>query len=315
MTRFSTRPRSQRGEIGQAMVETLIIFWFAFSLLMVVIQIALIFNAQSVVKLAAMNAARTASVARLEDKMEEPVTLEHMVDQARKAAFLTIVPVIPGAHGQNWTDIGSLLGLFTAIPADLSSVSSVLGALKGGGTPVVAIAVEYLGKHLSPIDPQFGDDFFRVCFVEPRDPEVKDCSKKIEDFAGKIEFDDPARPAENVIKVVVEWDYPLLIPLADQIIYAYVNTVLYQGALAASGHVAEALRIQFGYQTAAISADLLGIRPPTKGEVWNVGWAFRTPSALGPVADAAAPWNLTGFRIPVRSSYVMRMNWDRGPNS
>jgi hypothetical protein len=144
-------------------------------------------------------------------------------------------------------------------------------------------------------------------------PRVKDCSKKIEDFPAKVEFDDPARASDNVIKVVVEWDYPLLIPLADQIIYAYVNTVLYQGALAASGHVAEALRIQFGYQTAAITADLLDIRPPTKGEVWNVGWAFRTPSALGPVADAAAPWNLTGFRIPIRSSYVMRMNWDRGP--
>jgi Flp pilus assembly protein TadG len=100
MTRFRTGQRSRLGETGQAMIETLIIFWFAFSLLMVVIQIALIFNAQSVVKLAAMNAARTAAVARLEDKMEEPVTQAHMVDQARKAAFLTIVPVIPGAHGR-----------------------------------------------------------------------------------------------------------------------------------------------------------------------------------------------------------------------
>ena len=292
-------PAASPREAGQAMIETLVIFWFAFSLLMLVIQIALIFNAQSVVKLAAFNAARAASVARLTEK-EKPVTLTEMKDEARKAAFLSVVPVIPGAHGVDWTDPGQVFGLLSTIPADLSSVGAAVGALKGGGTPFVAIAVEYLGKHLHPLDPQFPDDFFRVCFVDPRDTSVRDCSNEIEEFPDKVEFDDPARAADNVIKVVVEWDYPLLIPLADQILFAYVNRFLYAEALATNGQVTEALELQLG----------LAENPP----VWEVGWALREPSPLGPFADAAKPSNLTGFRIPVRSSYVMRMSWDRGPD-
>ena len=78
------------------MIEFIIIFWFAFSFLMLVIQISLMFNAHSLMKLAAYNAARAAIVTRSGDGPEKPVKLSEMKDAAKKAAFLTILPVIPG---------------------------------------------------------------------------------------------------------------------------------------------------------------------------------------------------------------------------
>jgi len=138
-----------RSQLGQAMIEFIIIFWFAFSFLMLVIQISLMFNAHSMMKLAAYNAARAAIVTRSGDGPEKPVKLSEMKDAAKKAAFLTILPVIPGMHAriQSFTGPRSVLSLFTDIPADAASIgllspAGISAAAKGHARGAIAARIK-----------------------------------------------------------------------------------------------------------------------------------------------------------------------------
>jgi len=273
---------------GQGLVEFLIIFWFAFSLLMLVIQISLMFNAHSMLKLAAYNAARAAIVARSDKGPEDPVTMKRMQEKARLAAFLTILPVIPGMHGQI-TQTSDILEVIKKLPAGLGNVG--LGTIKGGGSGAPAALVEFL-----PLPGPFR--IFDVKFVDPiaRDPLAS--SAEIQNVQ-KIEFDDTSktnladRNQTNVIKVVVTWQYPLVIPLADQIIYALTHTADLIAGYAQTGNAGAIAEIALGQYK----------RRP----VWEVGWVFRS----GAITQAGS----TGFRVPLRQSYVMRMQWDRGPGN
>jgi hypothetical protein len=300
--------RSQR---GQAMIEFLIIFWFAFSFLMLVIQISLMFNAHSMMKLAAYNAARAAIVTRSEDGPEKPVKLGEMQDAAKKAAFLTILPVIPGMHARLGS-FGDILNLFTSIPADLGSALSLAGAsaaYKGHGRGILSAVVEYLGFFVS--DPfLFGQPFFKVKFVDPGAADPSASSAEITSIPATIEFDDTSKndlnqPGNNnLIKVVVEWQYPLVIPLADQIIYAYTHVNEVATAYALSGQPGIALDV---IAPTTPLDDFLG-RSYRRRPVWEVGWVFRETAAGNVLVFG-------GFRVPIRTSYVMRMQWDRGPDS
>lgn len=269
------------------MIEFLIIFWFAFSFLMLVMQIALMFNAHSMLKLAAYNAARAAIVTRSGDGPEKPVKLGEMKEAARKAAFLTVLPVIPGMHGRI-SSFGELLGLFTSLPADLSSLG--LGALKGHTRGLFGVAVEYLAGGFDLTNQAY--KFFDVKFVNPTDPD-----QEIDSIPARIEFDDTSKRSltnpnqSNLIKVVVTWYYPLVIPFADQIIYAYTHTADVLMGLA---------------QTSPATMIDVALGSYQRRPVWEVGWVFRS--------SAFTFSNLFGFRVPLRQSYVMRMQWDRGPD-
>jgi hypothetical protein len=277
-----------RGAAGQGLVEFLIIFWFAFSLLMLVIQISLMFNAHSMLKLAAYNAARAAIVARSDKGSEKPVTTKRMLEKARLAAFLTILPVIPGMHGQ-LSKTSDVVDLITNLPAGPGNVG--LGTIKGGGKGLIAAAVEFL-----PLPAPFR--FFDVKFVDPiaRDPLASNAEIK---NVQNIEFDDTSktdlsdRNRTNVIKVVVEWQYPLVIPFADQIIYALTHTADLIAGYAQTGNAGAIAEIALGQYK----------RRP----VWEVGWVLRS--------GAFTQSSLIGFRVPLRQSYVMRMQWDRGPGN
>jgi len=309
-----------RSQLGQAMIEFIIIFWFAFSFLMLVIQISLMFNAHSMMKLAAYNAARAAIVTRSGDGPEKPVKLSEMKDAAKKAAFLTILPVIPGMHARITSLLGeggeprnrSLLGVFTNIPADAASIG-LSAALKGHARGAIAAAVEFLGFTFS-VSPPFFQSNFKVKFVNPAAPDPGASSAEITSIPQAIEFDDTSKndlsqPGNNnLIKVVVEWQYPLVIPLADQIIYAYTHPIDLMTAYAVSGQVGIAADIFIGNTPLGQSplGNLLGLGQYRRRPVWEVGWVFRD-------SPAASLLVATGFRIPVRSSYVMRMQWDRGP--
>jgi len=303
-----------RSQLGQAMIEFIIIFWFAFSFLMLVIQISLMFNAHSLMKLAAYNAARAAIVTRSGDGPEKPVKLSEMKDAAKKAAFLTILPVIPGMHARltSFTGPRSVLSLFTDIPADAASIG-LSAALKGHARGAIAAAVEFLGFTFS-VSPPFFQSNFKVKFVNPAAPDPGASSAEITSIPQAIEFDDTSKndlsqPGNNnLIKVVVEWQYPLVIPLADQIIYAYTHPIDLMTAYAVSGQVGIAADIFIGNTPLGQSplGNLLGLGQYRRRPVWEVGWVFRD-------SPAASLLVATGFRIPVRSSYVMRMQWDRGP--
>jgi hypothetical protein len=281
-----------RSVSGQALVEFLVIFWFAFSLLMLIIQISLMFNAHSMLKLAAFNAARAAIVARSSDGPEKPVKLSEMQDVAKKAAFLTIIPVIPGMHARV-KNFGDILNLFTSMPADLSSALSggAQGILGGYSHGLAAVAVEYFGQDISFTDgvqPNFNVKFVRPA-GDPNPPgaEIKNIPQQIEfDDTSKTNLNDPH--GNNLIKVVVEWRYPLVIPLADQIIYAFTH----------------GLDLIIGYaQSSPGTLTEVALGTYKRRPVWEVGWVFRS--------SASTFTNLFGFRVPLRQSYVMRMQWDR----
>jgi hypothetical protein len=303
-----------RSQLGQAMIEFIIIFWFAFSFLMLVIQISLMFNAHSLMKLAAYNAARAAIVTRSGDGPEKPVKLSEMKDAAKKAAFLTILPVIPGMHARltSFTGPRSVLSLFTDIPADAASIG-LSAALKGHARGAIAAAVEFLGFTFS-VSPPFFQSNFKVKFVNPAAADPGASSAEITSIPQAIEFDDTSKndlsqPGNNnLIKVVVEWQYPLVIPLADQIIYAYTHPIDLMTAYAVSGQAGIAADIAIGNTPLGQSplGNLLGLGQYRRRPVWEVGWVFRD-------SPAASLLVATGFRIPIRTSYVMRMQWDRGP--
>jgi hypothetical protein len=276
------------------MVEFIIIFWFAISMLMLVLQIALMFNAHTMVKLAAFNAARAAIVARSDDTShpEKPVTLDKMTSAARNAAFLTIIPVIPGMHAR-LKDGGDVIGLFKNLSNDLSGLT-LRSALGGYAKGVPAMVVEFFGAGFDLTDGPF--QYFSVKFVKPTgDPGATDA--KIESIPQTIEFDDTSKTdladpnGNNLVKVVVEWHYPLIIPFADQIIYALT-------------HGRDVLAGQLQQDPALAIDTFAGL---TKRPVWEVGWVFRS--------SAFTFANFFGFRVPIRASYLMRMQWDRGPDS
>ena len=286
---MAATPRARlRGAGGQGLVEFLIIFWFAFSFLMLVIQISLMFNAHSMLKLAAYNAARAAIVARSDKGPEKPVTMKEMREKARLAAFITILPVIPGMHGQ-LNKTSDVLNLLAQLPTGLGTVG--LGTIKGGGKGIIAALVEFL-----PLPGPFR--FFDVKFVDPIAPDPLAGSAEIQNVQ-KIEFDDTTktnladRNKTNIIKVVVTWQYPLVIPLADQIIYALTHTADLFLGYAQTGNAGALAEIALGQYK----------RRP----VWEVGWVLRS--------GAFTQSSLIGFRVPLRQSYVMRMQWDRGPGN
>src|SRR6185295_10292905 len=78
---------------GQAMLEFLIAALVGIVLILGILQVTLIYNARSMVKLAAFNAARAAIVTRMTGRSrsfnaDNPATMAEMLDHAKRAAFL-----------------------------------------------------------------------------------------------------------------------------------------------------------------------------------------------------------------------------------
>lgn len=272
---------SIRSQAGQALLE----FFFAVLIAMVfilgVLQIGMLFNAHSMVKLAAFNAARAAIVARDPDGPENPVTLEEMRKKARLAAFLTLVPIIPEGF----------------VPSNLSDFSQFFSM--SGIQALGRSALEY--TCCQDVAPLFDAprnagqrNFIDVKFVPATSSDPANDSEI--SLSGPIEFDDRGQSANNVIKVVVTWQYPLVIPIANRIIIAAVRPVVYFAALveATSNPILAAQVVEFRNDVE---------RTP----VWALGTSLDQFLALDNIMRLS-------WRVPVRGSYVMRMQWDRKPS-
>ncbi len=270
-----------RSQAGQALLE----FFFAVLIAMVfilgVLQIGMLFNAHSMVKLAAFNAARAAIVARDSNKLEDPVTLDEMRSKARLAAFLTVLPVIPEGF----------------VPSNLSDFSQFFSM--SGIQALGRSALEYVCcQDAAPIfdAPRNAGqrNFIDVKFVPATSTDPLNDSEI--SLSGPIEFDDRGQSANNVIKVVVTWQYPLVIPIANRIIIAAVRPVVYLGALVVAT------------SNPFLAAQLVAIRNDVERmPVWALG------TSLDQVFSMDNILRLT-WRVPVRGSYVMRMQWDRKPS-
>lgn len=187
-------------ESGQAIAEFLIVILMVMMMILAVVQLTMAFNAQSMVRLAAFNAARASIVAR-GDNPEDPVSFDDMKDEAKKAAFITLLPVIPALHGALPTSYGELPGAVTDI------LRGVADNPEGALGTVVDLAIEYF--------------MIDVRYYEP------DTNTEITSFENRIEFDDPSRQRANLIRVGVRWQYPLVVPFINRILVASLRPELY----------------------------------------------------------------------------------------
>lgn len=264
------------------MLEYMIAVLLAVVIILGIIQMSLVFNAHSMVKLAAYNAARAAIVAR-GDKPEDPVTLKDMESKARLAAVMTLIPVMPEIQGR--------------VPTNLLRAPNKVADLVGNLNGISALG---LGLEVSGALSSFGGIApIQVKFVDPaKDPQADDAAVSIDD---KIEFDDKSKSpkdaiSSNVIKVYVQWQYPLVIPFINKIIFSLANPTAYAIAYAAAtGQI---------FNSALIAAG----QAPQIMPVWVMGISFEKGFA------GAIPAILK-YRIPLRATYVMRMQWDRKPES
>jgi hypothetical protein len=252
---------------GQAILEFLIMIPFALVMILGIIQIGLIFNAHSMLELAAFNAARAAIVAQ-GSKPEEPATVDQasaFMKPAHLAAIVTLLPVIPALHGiqPNFQGIGDAIKGLNFSAQSLGSAGAVL--------ELPRIVVEFLDKDA------------------PND------AKGIKKWPHHIDFDDPAKADDNIVKVRVSWEYPLVIP--------YINRIL-----AAIGKPSAYLAYQFLVRQG---------KPPTPEELLHLtnrpAWEYADFLAgkTGTPFDNELFQNLLLLRWPMRATAVMRMQWDR----
>jgi len=122
-----------------------------------------------------------------------------------------------------------------------------------------------------------------------------------------IEFDDRGKAELNLLKVVVTWNYPLVVPFANRIMFAAGNPTLYAGFFLFQ-------HPQLIAQNPLLVARVLA-GDPQAVPVWGMGLEFETfinkmtggDPFLGEIARRLL------YRFPIKETYIMRMQWDRKP--
>jgi hypothetical protein len=247
------------------------------------IQLTLVFNAHSMMKLAAFNAARAAIVAH-GAKPEDPATVDEGLSQATTSAKLSLIPVIPALHG------------FTPSAGGLQSLiqNGLLNGLSASnitGSPALHAAYELSG----------GPGAIKVEFLN-RNDHID--AKAVTNWPNRIDFDDPTppRPDENIIKVRVSWDYPLAIPYINRIMTAIARPDLYRAykIINAAGQPLTPDNLLNVAQQLALN----------NKPAWDYA-DFMTRSTGSAAADGLLSYMI--LRWPMRATAVMRAQWDRKP--
>jgi TadE-like protein len=266
---------------GQAMTEFLIVSGMAWFMILGTIQLAYITNAHTMLKLAAFNAARAAIVER-GDKPEDPVDKDKMRKSAQLAAWFSVIPVMPWVAARLPTTLKpstaavQLQGvMFTARQINAPSIAMpfiLRGLLAGAPSPIKEragrVADEY--GHMSV-------KFYKAKDAPTLFPPGTNVDSVTESDVTGYAFDDRARADDGLVRVVVKWDFPLVIPFADRIVCAATRSCSQP----------------MGYVDTNVPA-----------------WAAGT-SLYAKAAGAGGPGLGNPFRIPLYATYVMRMQWDR----
>jgi hypothetical protein len=298
---------TRQRERGQAMLEFVFATLLALSIILGIMQIALVFNAHHMVQLAAFNAARAAIVTRNEDnnKPEEPTDLQEMNRKAKLAAFITLLPVIPDLHG--------------ALPTSLTSTPSAIQSLLGlnAADPSAGGGLAAFGEKALNILAEYGL-FLSVKFVKAdQDDSANALSSSdiqaMDPTHDHVEFDDRTQGDNNLIKVIVSWNYPLVIPFANRIFFAATNLGLGGGATS-YGIIWLAAHPNYAASNPLLTARILS-GDPGAVPVWGLGLEYETMinrlTGSNELAGRIARRAL--YRVPVKASYIMRMQWDRKP--
>ncbi len=206
------------------MTEFIIVFGLAFFMILGIIQFAIVYNAQSMLQLATFTAARAAITSR-EDKRADPVTLDTMRANAQLAACITIMPAMPWLQGRlSGVTPFKIQTMFAALSATPKNRFTRLAALEialnlvGGQfkNQSKRIAAECYGFTLP-----FGSSSLQVKFFKADHkffPFI-DPMNLPEDAISDMQFDDREKSDDNLIKVVTKWNFPLMIPFVDRVLY------------------------------------------------------------------------------------------------
>ena len=284
-------PWPSRRQRGQAMLEFVFAALLAISIILGIIQIALVFNAHHMVQLAAFNAARAAIVARNSDssKPDEAVEFDEMKSKAHQAAFFTLLPVIPDLHGILPTSLGGVPGFFQNLLTSGPN-SNAFTSLLGVGMEFFAIEVK----------------FFRVDKIDDADEMKSSDIAAMAPGGQRIEFDDRSKADDNLITVVVSWNYPLVIPFANRIFFAATNPLAYATAWIVQ-------HPEYAQQNPLTTLRLLS-GDVNAVPVWGQGLEFEIliNRTVGTGTAGEFARRLL-YRVPIKASYIMRMQWDRKP--
>ena len=206
------------GTGGQAILEYLIVILVSLLLVLGIIQLVLLSNARSVLELAAFHAARAATVAR-SDRPAEGVTLEDMRKRAELAAFVTLLPVLTGAARDPGPDVAARVAqLSRAHPDDEPAL--FLDALEALGSRRPQRLLEEFRR-------------LEVSFVRADADDPRSAGARITTMRD-VRFDDPAARDENLLGVLVQWRYPLLVPFVNRLIGTRTGRELPRSTLSAT---------------------------------------------------------------------------------
>jgi hypothetical protein len=196
-----TCPRRCESERGQAVLEYTVVILVTLLVILGIIQVVLLSNARSVLELAAFNASRAAVVAR-SDRAPDAVAPSEMRKRAQLAAFVTLLPVLTGFSGAPREEAAqALANLARAHPDDDPGL--FLDSLRElGSRQPQNLLREFRALEVS---------FVRIDAPDPRDPGAR------EGNVGDVRFDDPDSSRANLIKVLVTWRYPCVVPFVNRI--------------------------------------------------------------------------------------------------
>jgi len=245
------------------------------------------------VKLAAYNAARAAIVTRGNLAPDHSANYIEMRARGKLAAFLTLLPVIPGLHGR--------------IPLGLIELFKQIGSMTGDDAKrdFRVLGFELFGKTWTGDYRGGRTDILDVQFVDPSDEATLLGQPEDDPYGEWLSFDDSLVDlidedydyetlSGNVIKVVVTYQYPLVVPIANRIMLALYRPKFYEAVV--QDPIAQESMMQV-------------LDDAQKMPIWALGTSL--DSAL------AEPENTLFHvfdRIPIRATYVMRMQSHRAPD-
>ena len=199
------------------MTEFIIAFGLGFFMILGTIQMGLVYNAHSILKLAAFNAARAAIVERPEN-VEKPVTVDEMKSTAKLEAWFTILPVIPWIQGR--IDPSGNLALKMQVLHQAAAATPTNSIARQLALRGLLLA---LGGNFAARAERISDEFGELTVtIHPAEKALKSFDLFTDSFkpgSQALEFDDRVNNRSALVRVVVRWDYPLLIPFVDRVIF------------------------------------------------------------------------------------------------
>ena len=147
---------------------------------------------------------------------------------------------------------------------------------------------------------------FVVIYIGASARLVSDIRGRVQATQNSLALLDTEMTFDNLIKVVVSWNYPLVIPFANRIFFAATNPLAYATAWIVQ-------HPEYAQQNPLTTLRLLS-GDVNAVPVWGQGLEFEIliNRTVGTGTAGEFARRLL-YRVPIKASYIMRMQWDRKP--